>query len=146
MRPISPLWLFVGAMACAPSKMNLELLSDTGVNAADSDGDGIPDHIEGGEDIDSDGDGTPDYLDTDSDGDSWSDRDENDSYTDPQDASDHPYTGGWPIDACRNSIVPTGMEPGDIMDDVRLTDQNGEVVRLHDFCDHFVLIEHAGFD
>jgi hypothetical protein len=35
----------------------------------DADGDGIPDSIEGGDEIDTDGDGIPDYLDLDSDGD-----------------------------------------------------------------------------
>ena len=40
----------------------------------DSDGDGIPDSVEG--DGDTDGDGTPDYLDTDSDGDTISDETE----------------------------------------------------------------------
>ena len=40
----------------------------------DSDGDGIPDEYEGAGD--SDGDGIPDFLDTDSDGDGWSDAEE----------------------------------------------------------------------
>ncbi len=50
------------------------------VSPYDSDGDGIPDHIETGPDPnnprDTDGDGIPDYLDTDSDGDGIPDRDE----------------------------------------------------------------------
>jgi peroxiredoxin len=37
------------------------------------------------------------------------------------------------------------MAVGDTINDVKLVDQYGEEVRLHDFCDHVVLIEHAGF-
>jgi hypothetical protein len=147
MRTTAPLWVFVGAIACAPAKTDMDMLSDTGDNSvADSDGDGIPDNIEGGDNVDTDGDGTPDYLDLDSDGDEWTDREEVESYTDPKDPNDHPYAGGWPIDSCRHDIVATGMAEGDIMEPVRLMDQYGEEVRLHDFCDHFVLIEHAGYD
>ena len=145
MRAMSSVWVLFGVVACAPSKMELDLLGDSGGSTLDSDGDGIPDVEEGGENVDTDGDGTPDYLDLDSDGDTWTDADENASYTDPKDANDHPYTGGWPIDSCRHDIVPTGMAAGETMDDVRLTDQYGEEVRLHDFCDHYVLIEHSGF-
>ena len=46
----------------------------------DSDGDGIPDEMEAGEDpenpVDTDGDGMPDYMDLDSDGDGKSDEEE----------------------------------------------------------------------
>ena len=66
-------------------------------------------------------------------------------YTDPTNPNDHPYTGGWPIDACRNDLEPTGMAVGDVINDVTLLDQYGDEIRLHDFCDHTVLIEHAGF-
>ena len=145
MRTMSPLLVLFGAIACAPSKMELESEGADAEATVDSDGDGIPDEIEGGENVDSDGDGTPDYLDLDSDDDTWTDAEENASYTDPKDPNDHPYTGGWPIDSCRNDIVSTGMAVGDIMEDVRLVDQYGEEVRLHDFCDHHILIEHSGF-
>jgi hypothetical protein len=37
------------------------------------------------------------------------------------------------------------MAEGDVINDVALLDQYGEEIRLHDFCDHTVLIEHAGF-
>ncbi|MEC7523578.1 MAG: hypothetical protein VYE22_27095 [Myxococcota bacterium] len=57
---------------------------------ADSDGDTIPDEVEGRAlRLDTDGDGTPDYLDEDSDGDGISDRDEagdDDPATDPRDS------------------------------------------------------------
>ena len=81
----------------------------------------------------------------DSDGDGFEDGVEADWYTDPGDPQDHPYEGGWPIDACRHDLTPTGMSVGDTINDVKLVDQYGEEVRLHDFCDHVVLIEHAGF-
>jgi len=56
------------------------ILEPTEVDFMDSDGDGIPDSIEGGDETDSDGDGIPDYLDLDSDGDGKSD--ESEGYTD----------------------------------------------------------------
>ena len=37
------------------------------------------------------------------------------------------------------------MAEGDVINDVKLVDQYGEEVRIHDFCDHVLLIEHAGF-
>lgn len=48
----------------------------------DEDGDGIPDEIEGGDEIDTDGDGIPDYLDTDSDNDGIPDGVESSADTD----------------------------------------------------------------
>jgi len=55
---------------------------------ADTDGDSIPDEVEGfAERVDTDGDGTPDYQDTDSDGDGIPDRDEaGDDGTMPRDS------------------------------------------------------------
>jgi hypothetical protein len=54
----------------------------------DSDNDGIPDDVEGTEDID--GDGIPNYLDTDSDGDGVSDRQEHAFGSDPYNPDDFP--------------------------------------------------------
>ena len=56
-----------------------------------------------------------------------------------------PYTGGWPYDSCRDNLESTGMAEGDVILDVTLLDQYGEDIRLHDFCNHTILIEHAGF-
>ena len=103
----------------------------------DSDGDGLTDSEE--EEMGSD----PDNID--SDGDGFEDGVEADWYTDPTNPSDHPYEGGWPIDACRNDLTATGMAEGDVIEDVKLLDQYGEEIRIHDFCDHVLLIEHAGF-
>jgi hypothetical protein len=143
MRRLTPWILATMVVACAPTKIDLD--GDDGEDFVDSDGDGISDDEEGGEGVDSDGDGTPDYLDTDSDNDGWTDYAEVNSYTDPQDPNDHPYEGGWPIDSCRFDLEPTGYAPGDVVENVRLMDQYGEEVSIHDFCDHVVLIEHAGF-
>jgi len=65
----------------------------------DSDGDGIADSIEGGEDVD--GDGLPNYLDLDSDGDDASDGEEWVFGTDPYDAGDVPAlpVAPWPAAA-----------------------------------------------
>ncbi len=143
MRILAPWLLGTFAVGCASTKIDLG--GEGGEEILDSDGDGISDADEGGDDVDTDGDGTPDYLDTDSDGDDWTDYAEVNSYTDPTDPDDHPYEGGWPIGACRHDLEPTGYAPGDIIENVRLMDQFGEEVKMHDFCDSVVLIEHAGF-
>ena len=105
-------------------------------------------------DVDSDNDGLTDReeaelgsdpANADSDSDGFADGEEADWYTDPTDPNDHPYEGGWPIDSCRNDLAPSGMAVGDVINDVKLVDQYGEEVRIHDFCDHVLLIEHAGF-
>ncbi len=76
--------------------------------------------------------------DTDSDG--WDDGEEVASFTDPLSDADHPYTGGWPIGACRHDIVPEGYGEGDLVAAIELEDQHGETVRIHDFCDRAVLV------
>jgi len=81
----------------------------------------------------------------DSDGDGTDDGDEVASYTDPNDADDHPYLGGWPIDSCRSSVVSTGSAVGDVAPNFELEDQYGDMVRLHDFCDHAVLLDFSEF-
>jgi hypothetical protein len=121
---------------CGPTALDVGWESD-GPSGIDTDGDGLTDAEE--EALGSD----PAKVDTDGDG--WDDGVEEGYYTDPADRNDHPYTGGWPIDSCRNDLQPTGMAEGDVINDVALLDQYGEEIRLHDFCDHTVLIEHAGF-
>jgi hypothetical protein len=105
-------------------------------------------------DVDTDGDGLTDAEEAalgtnptlaDSDGDGWDDGVEVDGHTDPTSASDHPYTGGWAIGACRDDIVATGTQVGDIAEDFVLVDQFGENLRLHDFCDRQVLLVSAAF-
>ena len=103
----------------------------------DSDGDGLTDDEESNLGLDP--------YNADTDGDGYSDGVEVQSNTDPLDSMDHPYAGGWPIDSCRNDLVSTGMGEGDVIHDVTLLDQYGEEVRLHDFCNHTILIAHAGF-
>ena len=59
--------------------------------------------------------------------------------------TDHPYAGGWPIDACRDDLVSTGNNVGQVATDFELLDQHGEYVRLHDFCGQEVLLVSAAF-
>ena len=92
-------------------------------------------------DSDSDTDTGTDTGPRDTDGDGWTDAEEAASYTDGDDASDHPYTGGWEIDSCRSSITSTGAAVGDTAPDFALSDQYGDPVRLHDFCDKLVLLD-----
>ena len=124
------------AFGCGPTDLEVAWDGD-GESSVDSDGDGLTDAEEA--ELGSD----PAVKD--SDGDGWDDGIEHSYYTDPADSADHPYTGGWPIDSCRNDLVATGMAEGDVINDVALLDQYGEELRLHDLCDHTVLIEHAGF-
>jgi len=110
------------------AEVDEETVSDTGyIDAIDTDGDGLPDWRE--YQLGSD----PEQPDTD--GDTYRDGVEFDSFTDPTDADDHPYEGGWPIDACRHDTFGD-----DTAQDFALIDQFGETVRLHDFCDHVVLL------
>ncbi len=81
----------------------------------------------------------------DSDGDSFDDLREIEVGTDPANPDDHPYLGGWPMDACADSVQPTGNEKGDIVEDFEAMDQYGDSLRLHDFCDHAVLLVSAAF-
>ena len=102
----------------------------------DSDGDGLSDAKEN--QLGSD----PNNKDTDGDG--WLDGEEVDGFTDPVDSSDHPYTGGWAMGACRHDIESTGNLVGDVAEQFELEDQFGDTVRLHDFCDREVLLVGAG--
>ena len=104
---------------------------------ADTDADGLGDGAEA--------DAGTDALVADTDGDGWNDGDEVTDYSDPLDATNHPYTGGWSKGACRHSISATGTEVGDIAPDFTLTDANGESVHLHDFCDRVVLLDFTEF-
>jgi hypothetical protein len=98
----------------------------------DLDGDGLMSDIE--EEIGSD------PLNSDSDGDGHSDGAEYYSGTDPNDADDHPYMGGWQINRCESDPIPSGNGIGDVTEDFALTDQYGEEVSLYDFCENTVLL------
>ena len=89
----------------------------------DSDGDGITDddELELGTD--------PQSSDTDFDG--WSDPEELARNTDPADGADVPYTGGWPIGDCRDSVqADASLSVGGIAPDFELVDMYGDTVRL----------------
>lgn len=81
----------------------------------------------------------------DSDDDGFNDGDEAAENTNPMDAEDHPYLGGWKIGACRDDIEPTGQAEGEVAGDFELMDQFDEKVSLHDFCDRVVLMVFAAF-
>lgn len=81
----------------------------------------------------------------DSDGDGYTDGEELAGNTDPLSAEDHPYAGGWAIDACRDDVVASGNGVGQVTSDFELVDQHGELLRLHDFCDREVLLKGAAF-
>jgi cytochrome oxidase Cu insertion factor (SCO1/SenC/PrrC family) len=54
--------------------------------------------------------------------------------------------GGWKKDTeCRDTIEATGNAVGDITEDITLTDQFGEDVRLYDFCGRAVLLVSGAF-
>ena len=105
---------------------------------ADTDGDGLGD----GDEVNQYG---TDPLDEDTDGDTYSDGDEVEGNTDPDNEIDHPYMGGWPIDACRSSVLPTGDEVGQIPSNFSLMDQFGEYVQFHDFCNQVIFMAAGAF-
>ncbi len=126
------LWLsIVGLVGCIPT----ETETDPGV--ADTDGDGLMDGQEHTLGTD------PGVADTDGDGES--DGAEVNGNTDPLDPNDHAYQGGWPIAACRDSVVSTGNSVGEIAEDFSLLDQFGDQVRLHSFCESAVWLVGAAF-
>ena len=105
-------------------------------------------------DADADGDGLlaseeaalgTDPANPDSDDDGWSDGDEAAQHTDPLLDTDKPYAGGWTIGACRDDVEPTGNAAGQVANDFALTDQFGDTVHLHDFCDRVVWLVFAAF-
>lgn len=129
----------LGAMGCL-AQVDLQRPDGTTWTvggAADADGDGLNVDQETALGTDP---GNPD-----SDGDGWNDGAESDSYTNPLDDADHPYEGGWPIDACRNDIEGSGYGAGDVVQAFEMTDQFGEKVKVHDFCDQVVYIVFAAF-
>lgn len=127
----------------------------------DGDGDGLSDGLE--EQL-----GT-DPEDADSDGDGFDDGEESEANTDPNDDSDFPdgtippedtgsgNTGGGNGNDggdgggstgganCADDIVFTGNNVGQITQDFTLNDQNGNPVRLYDYCDKAVLLVGAAF-
>ena len=104
---------------------------------------------DGGDDPSDDGPGgdAEDRLDPagDEDGDGFTNSEESAGGSDPFDATDVPYAGGWKKGDCRDDIAPTGDAPGQIAGDFALIDQYGEQVHLHDFCDRTVMLEFSGF-
>lgn len=120
------------ALACAPTEVDVPLGSEM-----DSDNDGLTDADEVGLGTDPD--------DPDSDDDGFTDGDEIAQGADPMSEDDHPYTGGYGSDICRNDIEGSGHNEGDIAEDFELMDQHGEMVRAYDFCDRAVLLVSGAF-
>ncbi len=82
----------------------------------------------------------------DEDGDGHNNGDEQAAGSDPFDAADVPYAGGWRKGIeCNDDVEATGNEVGQVAFDFQLEDQYGDMVSLHDFCDRVVLVEFAGF-
>lgn len=115
--------LLLLAMGCAPVAVEIPL---------DADQDGLLADVESELGTD------PDNPDSDNDG--YTDGEELDLGTDPTDGTDRPYLGGWPRDACADSISPTGNQVGEVTDNFELLDQYGDKIELHHFCDHVVLM------
>ena len=114
----------------------------TDPEVADSDGDGLTD----GQELTLH---NTDPSEFDTDGDGINDGSEQSNGTSPTDAADFAYPRGWPIGSdCRNSVEGVDKrpyEPGDIAINFELPDQDGNIVRLHDFCNETVLLVSAAF-
>ena len=91
---------------------------------SDADGDGIDDCAE--QEL-----GTDSTL-ADSDGDGLSDKEEIDCVSNPLDATEQCYACGWEHND-PGDIESTGSENGDVMANLQLEDQCGEVVDTWDF-------------
>jgi hypothetical protein len=130
-------WLVALAALLAAVGLLLGGCPNAPTETDDADGDGLTDEDEAlwGTDPDN----------PDSDGDGYDDGDEVEGNTDPLEAADHPYAGGWPIDACRAEVVPTGNNEGDIAEGFTAMDQFGEYVRFHDFCDQVIYMIAGAF-
>lgn len=78
----------------------------------------------------------------DSDGDGWTDKDEEDSGTDPANKFSWDYSSGsWPdFSDSAAGISGTGYEPNDIISDIALTDQYGHDVSMYQFYGYVILL------
>jgi hypothetical protein len=84
----------------------------------------------------------------DHDGDGITDGEEVNSGLNPLDSTDGPYPRGWPRDGCRNDPVEnvgtsSPYVVGEITADFELPDQDGNMVRLYDFCAQAILLVSA---
>jgi len=104
----------------------------SGDPSADDDGDGLTNGEEASLGSDPNN--------SDSDGDGYGDGEEVDGNTDPLSDWDHPYQGGWPIADCRYDVLVTGNGVGQSTSNFALTDQFGDTLQLHDFCDRAVIL------
>ncbi len=93
-------------------------------SSADSDADGIDDCTE--EELGTD----PSLADSDSDG--FTDAEEIDCVSDPNDATEQCYACGWEHND-PGDLESTGAEYGDVVDNMSLVDQCGEMVDIWDF-------------
>jgi len=81
----------------------------------------------------------------DEDGDGYTNGEEERLGSDPHDAGDIPYEGGWAKGQCRDDIQAEGNEVGQVAENFSLKDQYGQDWYLHDFCHEALLIEFSGF-
>ena len=116
------------SIGCNPAELAIAL---------DLDGDGLLEDEENELGTD------PNKADTDDDG--YDDDVEIAENTDPLDEFDHPYQGGWGKDSCRNDIVSTGNDIGQIAENFKLPNQHDEAVQLHDFCGRTVFMVTSAF-
>ena len=136
--------VFLGLLACGKGDPDGDGLTNqeekelgTDPDNSDSDGDGISD----GEEQTL---GT-DPMNDDSDGDGYIDSDELDCDTDPMDEGEYCYDCGWEHNDPGN-LVSTGSNEGDVIANLQLADQCGQVVDLWDFYgDYHILFQTAAW-
>ena len=69
----------------------------------------------------------------------------NEEVEEESDPEPESYLGGWLKAACADDIQGTGNKVGDIAEDFLQLEQNGEMLRLHDFCDRTVWLVGSAF-
>ena len=104
---------------------------DTCDSTADADGDGLDDCSELSMGLDPESD--------DSDGDGIADGIEVDCGADPNDSAEYCYECGWGKNDPEN-LVPTGSEVGDVMANIALMDQCGEMVNVYDLAGEYHIV------
>ncbi len=132
----SHLWLafFAAGALLVPGCTDDAIPDDPTIPEAepDSDGDGLWDSFEDQIGTSSD--------EPDTDGDGYDDGEEWDLYTNPLDALDYEYEGGWAHHPYPAGLTGGGIGDNRVIDDIKLFDYYGQQVQLYTFYGNVILV------